>query len=167
MKRAALVALLLLLGCGKREAPTAKVDAARPKPEPPPATPAGVIGCRDITLGIPNATKTQYVILDVDTKRMGAVVKNHDISNHALGIVVTLEVYEKPVTGEILCTDMGNEPQAGERYVGVAGRVTYEVEDGKYASARIENARFVDAKGRIVEVPISVATNVRVGWVPG
>jgi hypothetical protein len=166
VSRAFILVLVALVACGKQTVQT-RADALVSAPVPPPQTPLGVVGCGDFTLAIPNEERTQYVILEVDTRRVGNARENVDLASRSVGIVARLEAYARPVTGEIACTVRRSEWQWPEEYLAIEGRLSFELVDGKYASARIENARFrTEWRGGVLEVPSAVAANVRVGWEP-
>lgn len=61
---------------------------------------------------------------------------------------------------------MGTEPQHPDRYVAVAGEVAL-LREGNLVRAVVEDARFVDRKGRIIDVKRRTCANVVVGWYAG
>lgn len=168
MRAASFVLALSLVACGKRSVPAPPPPPKETKAatvEAPPERPAGVIGCGNFRVAIPNDARTEYVYLKVDGEKLGPIGK-WDLAYQGLVVNATLEVYEKPVTGEAYCTDMGTETQKATTYVAVSGKVTFEVKDD-LLHAVVEHARFVDSEGHIREVARRECSNVRIKWLPG
>lgn len=154
--------VVALLGCGKRATPPPPPPPVAP---PPTATPHGVVGCNDSYVAIPNEAKTDFVVVQVDHQRFGSHIR-FPLSGDVNGLNVTLEIFEKPVTGAAYCTDYGDEPQRPEHYVAVSGRIEV-IRKGDLVTATVTNPRFVDARGRIVDIARRECANVKVGWSPG
>jgi hypothetical protein len=131
-------AAAFLLACGKEPSRqrTATSGNASPATKATPATPSGVIGCNDLTLAVPDESKTDLIVVTIDAKAYGLEPGAKLTVGLAFrsGVTAYLERYERPITGETHCTDLGTEPQTPVRYAAVAGRVTIEIV--KAAAAR-------------------------------
>jgi hypothetical protein len=159
------ILVVALIACGKRSSPPPPPVPVQHGP-PPPVIPDGVVGCIDSYLAIPNESRTDFVIVQVDHTKFGSHVKL-PLQGDVNGLNVTLDVFERPVDGrEAYCTDYGTNEERAERYVAVEGRIEV-IRKGNLVSATITDARFVDARGRIVDIARRECANVKVGWSPG
>jgi hypothetical protein len=164
----ALVVLALsLAACGKKSPPPPEpIVTTMGNEGPPPATPAGVIGCRNFMVAIPDETKTQYLVLSIDDQRYGPTRKQMDFSYPYPSQTMVLEVFDAPLTGEQYCTDYATEPQRAHRYFAVEGKVDYARLDN-HVRVVVKNARFVDRDGHIIDVAERRCNDVEVGWFSG